>query len=208
VPDRPETGYGYIRRGAQHGAWADIARFVEKPDLRTAESYLASGEYSWNSGMFLFSASQLLAEMREYAPAIVAACERVATAASRDGVVVELGAEFAQCPSNSIDYAVMEKTRHGAVVPLAAGWSDVGSWSAMQDVLPRDAQGNSSSGDVLIESCSNTLISASTRVVAGVGLEDIVVVETEDAVLVLRRDRAQDVKKIVDALKAAKRRET
>ncbi len=208
VPHEPETGYGYILRGARQGEWAEIGRFVEKPDLRTAEAYVASGEYLWNSGMFLFSAAQLLAEMRTHAPAIVAACERIVATAATDGVTVQLGDEFAQCPAASIDYAVMEKTSHGAVVPLAAGWSDVGSWSALQDVLSRDQQGNSTSGDVVLEACRNTYVSASNRLVAAVGLEDVVVVETEDAVLVLRRDRAQDVKKIVDLLHKQRRGET
>ena len=208
VPDRPETGYGYILRGARHGDWADIGKFVEKPDLRTAEAYIASGEYFWNSGMFLFSAARWLDELRVHAPEILAACERAVGAARNDGIVVRFETDLAQCPADSIDYAVMERTSHGAVVPLAAGWSDVGSWSALYDVLPRDAQGNSVSGDVLIESCRNVHVNAGTRLVATVGLEDVVVIETQDAVLVLRRNHAQDVKKIVDALRAQRRRET
>jgi len=208
VPDRPETGYGYIRRGARSGGWAEIGEFVEKPDRATAEAYVASGEYWWNSGMFLFSAARLLDELRAHAGGIVNACERFVADARRDGVVIELGAEFAQCPANSIDYALMEKTAHGAVVPLSAGWSDVGSWSALHDVLPRDAHGNTALGDAMLESCRNTYVSAGKRLVAAVGVDDVVVVETEDAVLVLHRDRAQDVKKIVDALKAKRRSET
>jgi mannose-1-phosphate guanylyltransferase/mannose-6-phosphate isomerase len=208
VPDRPETGYGYILRGRRHGDWADIGKFVEKPDLATAEAYVASGEYLWNSGMFLFSAARWLEELQVHAPEILAVCERAVAAARSEGAVVRFGAELAHCPADSIDYAVMERTTYGAVVPLAAGWSDVGSWSALHDVLQRDAQGNSTSGDVLIESCRNVQVRAKTRLVAAVGLEDVVVVETEDAVLVLRRDHAQDVKKIVDALRARQRRET
>lgn len=208
APDRPETGFGYIRRGAAHGGWADIDRFVEKPDLETARAYVASGEYLWNSGIFLFSAAALLDELRTHAPAIVAACERTAASARTDGAVMRLGAEFASCPADSIDYAVMEKTAHGAVVPLAAGWSDLGSWSALYETLPHDSQGNATLGDVLLESCRNTFVSASSRLVAAVGLDDVIVVETEDAVLVLRRDRAQDVKKIVDALRVRRRTET
>jgi mannose-1-phosphate guanylyltransferase/mannose-6-phosphate isomerase len=208
VPSRPETGYGYVMRGARHGGWAEIGKFVEKPDLATAAAYVASGEYWWNSGMFLFFAGRLLEELRAHAPAILDACERAAAVARAEGTVVELGAEFAQCPASSRDYAVMEKTAHGAVVPLAAAWSDVGSWSALHDVLPSDPQGNSVVGDVLLESCRNTYVRAGSRLVAAVGLEDVVVVETADAVLVLRRDRAQDVKKIVDVLRAQRRGET
>lgn len=208
VPDRPETGYGYIQRGARRGGWAEIGRFVEKPDRATAEAYIASGEYWWNSGMFLFSAARLLEELHAHAAAMADACERIVVEAQRDGVVVQLGPDFARCPANSIDYAVMEKTAHGAVVPLSAGWSDVGSWSALHDVLPRDAQGNTVLGDAMLESCRNTYVNAGKRLVAVVGVDDVVVIETDDAVLVLRRDRAQDVKKIVDALKAQRRRET
>jgi mannose-1-phosphate guanylyltransferase / mannose-6-phosphate isomerase len=208
VPDRPETGYGYIRRGAARSGWAELDEFKEKPDRATAEAYVASGEYGWNSGMFLFAARQLLAEMRTHAPDIVAACERVVAAAKLEGGQVRLGAEFAQCPSNSIDRAVMEKTSQGAVVTLDAGWSDVGSWTALHEVLARDAAGNATSGDVLLEACRNTYVVGNRRLVAAVGLENIVIVETDDAVLVVDRERAQDVKNIVDALKAAKRSET
>ena len=208
VPDRPETGYGYILRGARRGGWAEVGKFVEKPDRATAEAYVASGEYWWNSGMFLFSATRLLEELRAHAAAMADACERIVGDVQRDGVVVQLGADFARCPANSIDYAVMEKTAHGAVVPLSAGWSDVGSWSALHDVLPRDAEGNTALGDAMLESCRNTYVSAGKRLVAAVGVDDVVIVETEDAVLVLRHDRAQDVKKIVDALKAKRRSET
>lgn len=207
-PHAPETGYGYILRGASRGAWAEVRRFVEKPDLATATAYVASGEYLWNSGMFLFSAARLLEEMRLHAPAILAASERAVRQAQVDGPVVGLGAEFASSPVDSIDYAVMEKTAHGAVVPLSAGWSDVGSWSAVHDASPRDVNGNSAAGDVLLESCRNVHVSAGSRLVAAVGLEDVVVVETADAVLVLKRDRAQDVKKIVETLREQRRGET
>lgn len=208
VPDRPETGYGYIKRGAQHGGWAEIGKFVEKPDRATAEAYVASGEYSWNSGMFLFSAAQVLTELRAHAPAILSACERAVAAARAHEGTLPLGSEFAECPADSIDYAVMEKSARGAVVPLAAGWSDVGSWAALQDIVTPDAQGNARSGDVLLEACRNTYVVAKHRLVAAVGLDDVVIVETDDAVLVLKREHAQNVKKIADALKAAKRTET
>lgn len=201
VPDRPETGYGYIEQGASHGDWAELAKFVEKPDRRTAEAYVASGRYWWNSGMFLFSAARVLSEFRAHAPEIVAACERVVGAARADGAVLALGAEFAQCPANSIDYAVMEKTAHGAAVPLAAGWSDVGSWPALHDVLDKDGEGNVAVGSAILEQCRDSYVLSSGRVVAAVGLEGIVVVETADAVLVMTREAAQSVKSVVDRVK-------
>lgn len=207
VPDRPETGYGYILKGEQRGAWADIGRFVEKPDFTTAQAYVRSGRYLWNSGMFLFSAAGLLAELGAHAPDILAACQRAVADIIPDGSMLRLGPQFERCPAISLDYAVMEKTERGAVVPLAAGWSDVGSWPALHDAVPHDSVGNAVSGDVLVESCRNTYVSSQRRLVAAVGLDDIVIVETDDAVLVMRRDRAQDVKKIVDRLKGAKRRE-
>jgi mannose-1-phosphate guanylyltransferase/mannose-6-phosphate isomerase len=208
VPDRPETGYGYILAGERHRDWAEIERFVEKPDVATAEAYVRSGRYLWNSGMFLFSAADLLAELQAQAPDILDCCERAVAGIVRDGSVLRLGPSFERCTAISLDYAVMEKTARGAVVPLAAGWSDVGSWASLHDAVPHDSAGNSVTGDVLLESCSNTHVSAHKRLVAAVGLEDTVIVETEDAVLVMHRDRAQDVKKIVDRLKAAKRRES
>jgi mannose-1-phosphate guanylyltransferase/mannose-6-phosphate isomerase len=208
VPDRPETGYGYILRGKQHDVWAEIGRFVEKPDLAKAREYVASGQYAWNSGMFLFGAQQVLDELRSHAPEIAAACESVVTALRVDRGVVDLGPEFARCPANSIDYAVMERTAHGAVVPLSASWNDVGSWRALHDVSARDAQGNTTSGDTLLESCTNTYVRGNRRLVAAIGLDNVIVVETDDAVLVLHGDRAQDVKKIVDRLKSGRRSET
>ena len=158
--------------------------------------------------MFLFSAAQVLAELRAHAPAILAACERAVAAARADDGALPLGAEFAECPADSIDYAVMEKSARGAVVPLSAGWSDVGSWAALRDVWRPTCEGNARSGDVLLEACRNTYVVAKHRLVAAVGLDDVVIVETDDAVLVLKREHAQDVKKIADALKAAKRTET
>ncbi len=205
VADRAETGYGYIQRGASRGHWHEIRRFVEKPDLPTAESLLATGDYLWNSGMFLFSAAGLLEEMRRCAGDIVSACERALAAAEQGGRDWLLGSDFASCRADSLDYAVMQKTERGAVVPLGAGWSDVGSWSSLDDVLPHDAGGNYRAGDALLDNCRNTHVTATSRLVAAVGVENLVIVETKDAVLVLQRDRAQDVKRIVDALDAEKR---
>lgn len=209
VPDRPETGYGYIRRTDGDGPAFPVAQFVEKPDVATAQGYLASGEYFWNSGMFLFSASRYLAELRRFAPAMLSACEDSVAAARRDLDFIRLPAEeFGACPSDSIDYAVMEKTDSAVVVPLEAGWSDVGSWSALQDALTADEDGNVTCGDVIVENTSGCLLHSTSRMVAAVGLENHVVVETKDAVLVAPRDKVQDVKSVVARLKAQGRYET
>ena len=209
VPDRAETGYGYIRRGAGPGPAFSVAKFVEKPDSATARGYVESGEYYWNSGMFMFRASAYLAELGRYTPAMLAACRAALAAAGRDLDFLRLPAqEFASCPSDSIDYAVMEKTDRAVVVPLAAGWSDVGSWAALADALPRDAEGNVTAGDVLTEDSSGCYLHSTSRLVAAVGLRVHVVVETKDAVLVAPRDRVQDVKELVAELKARGRYET
>jgi mannose-1-phosphate guanylyltransferase/mannose-6-phosphate isomerase len=205
APERPETGYGYIQRGELHGAWATIRRFVEKPDLPTAEAYLRSGDYLWNSGIFLFSAGRFLEELAAHAAPVLSACERALAEALNERGALRLGSAFLSAPAVSIDYAVMEKTANGAVVPLSAGWSDVGSWSALQDLVLGDEHGNRVQGDVLLESCTNTYVTAQNRLVAAIGLDDVVIVETSDAVLVVRRDRAQDVKRIVDRLRKENR---
>jgi mannose-1-phosphate guanylyltransferase/mannose-6-phosphate isomerase len=207
VPDRPETGYGYIRRGAAHNHWSVVEKFVEKPDTDTAREYIDSGAYLWNSGMFLFSADAYLSELRRHQPAIVACCEQATSGSERDQDFTRLGAKFLECPSDSIDYAVMEKTDQAVVVPLAAGWSDVGSWSALHDILQQDEHGNVLRGDVLAEGCRDSYIASSSRLVAAIGLDGHVVVETDDAVLVMARGRAQDVKALVDTLKAKGRTE-
>jgi mannose-1-phosphate guanylyltransferase/mannose-6-phosphate isomerase len=200
VPDRPETGYGYILRGATRGRWSDIEEFVEKPDVATAERYVSSGRYLWNSGMFVFRADAYLRELARHAPRILDAAKRSVAEAVRNGDVLRLGAAFADSPAISIDYAVMEKTDEAAVVPLDAGWSDVGSWAALHDVLGKDEAGNVLSGDVLASNCHDSYVRASSRLVAVLGVDDIVVVETPDAVLVMKRDEAQNVKQIVDRL--------
>jgi mannose-1-phosphate guanylyltransferase / mannose-6-phosphate isomerase len=209
VPDRAETGYGYIRRAAGNGPAFPVQQFVEKPDAETARRYVDSGEYYWNSGMFMFRARVFLAELERHAPAMLSACEDAVAAASRDLDFTRLPSqEFGACPSDSIDYAVMEKTAAAVVVPLDAGWSDVGSWSALQDALPRDGHGNVATGDVLVEDSSGCYLHSTSRLVAAVGLRDHVVVETKDAVLVAPRDRVQDVKALVHQLKAQGRYET
>ncbi|MBB5014609.1 mannose-1-phosphate guanylyltransferase/mannose-6-phosphate isomerase [Rehaibacterium terrae] len=209
VPTGPETGYGYIRAGeaaeAGEGVRA-VARFVEKPDLATASQYLASGEYFWNSGMFLFRASRYLEELGRHQPAMLDACRAALAAARRDSEFVRLPKErFAACPADSIDYAVMEKTDAAAVLPVDVGWNDVGSWSALWEVAEQDGDGNAHHGDVLARGCRNTLAWGDHRLVALLGLEDVVVVDTADAVLVAHRERVQEVKEIVAALKAGNR---
>lgn len=210
TPDYPETGYGYIRSGEPLGADGfRIARFVEKPDLATAERYLAEGGYAWNSGMFLFRADAYLAELGRHAPAMREAAERAYRNARRDLDFTRIDAEaFAASPSDSIDYAVMEKTDRAAVVPVSCGWSDIGSWSSLWAVAERDASGNRSEGDVIAVDTRDSLIRASDgRLIATLGVEELVVVDTADATLVARKDRVQDVKKVVDLLKNAGRTE-
>lgn len=200
VPTAPETGYGYIKAAAGDGVRA-VDRFVEKPDLATAEQYVASGEYFWNSGMFLFKASRYLKELEALQPAILAACRQALDKAARDNDFIRLDAEaFAASPNDSIDYAVMEKTADAAVVPLDAEWNDVGSWSALWEVSDKDADGNACHGDVIALDCKNSY-AYGNRLIAMVGLQDIVVVETDDAVFVGHKDRVQDVKEIVGQIK-------
>lgn len=209
IPTAPETGYGYIRRGPAlgEGVYA-VAGFVEKPDQKTAEAYLASKEYDWNSGMFLFRASVFLKELEAHRPDILAACRAALATPQTDLDFVRVdAAAFQACPSDSIDYAVMEKTAQAAVVPLAAGWSDVGAFSALWEVAAKDPNGNSLQGDVLTWDTENCLVQAENGLVATVGLTDTIVVQTKDAVLVAARDRVQDVKKIVETLKAQGRGE-
>nr|WP_315402433.1 mannose-1-phosphate guanylyltransferase/mannose-6-phosphate isomerase [uncultured Duganella sp.] len=210
VPTAPETGYGYIHRGAalDDGAAYRVDRFVEKPDLAKAQGFVDDGGYYWNSGMFLFQAASYLRELAAFAPAIAAASEAAVRQAYRDMDFCRLDeAAFAACPSDSIDYAVMERTEHAVVVPADIGWSDVGSWSALRDVLPQDAAGNVRRGDVYLDGVSNSLVRAESRIVALVGVSDLVVVETADAVLVAHKDQVQRVKQVVEHLKTEERTE-
>lgn len=200
VPTGPETGYGYIKAADGQGLRA-VERFVEKPDLETATGYVASGQYYWNSGMFLFKASRYLKELETLQPAILAACRAALDKAARDNDFIRLDAEaFAASPNDSIDYAVMEKTADAAVVPLDAGWNDVGSWSALWEVSDKDADGNACHGDVIALDCKDSY-AYGNRLIAMVGLQDVVVVETDDAVFVGHKDRVQDVKEIVGQIK-------
>nr|KAJ9632729.1 hypothetical protein H2204_007816 [Knufia peltigerae] len=200
VPTAPETGYGYIKAATGEGVRA-VDRFVEKPDLATAEQYVASGEYFWNSGMFLFKASRYIKELEVLQPAILTACRQALEKAARDNDFIRLDAEaFAASPSDSIDYAVMEKTADAAVVPLDAEWNDVGSWSALWEVSDKDADGNACHGDVIALDCKDSY-AYGNRLIAMVGLQDVIVVETDDAVFVGHKDRVQDVKEIVGRIK-------
>ncbi|MGQ9685976.1 MAG: mannose-1-phosphate guanylyltransferase/mannose-6-phosphate isomerase [Thiobacillaceae bacterium] len=210
VPDSPHTGYGYIQRGealAGTGAYR-VARFVEKPDLATAETYVASGDYYWNSGMFLFPAQRFLDELRQLRPELVSACEQALERGSRDLDFHRLERDaFAACPADSIDYAVMEHTRHAAVVPADMGWNDIGAWPALWQVAAKDADGNVSRGDVYLDGVRDSYVRAESRMIAALGVRDLIIIETADAVLVADRARAQDVKKVVDHLKANNRSE-
>uniref|UniRef100_Q3AT84 mannose-1-phosphate guanylyltransferase n=1 Tax=Chlorobium chlorochromatii (strain CaD3) TaxID=340177 RepID=Q3AT84_CHLCH len=211
TPTAPETGYGYIRTATStdsHSA-RQVMEFVEKPSREVAEQYVASGNYFWNSGIFLFKPSAWLAELEKYAPDILTACRTALAQAVEDFDFLRLNAPaFAASPSNSIDYAVMEKTNHASLVPLNAGWNDVGSWSALWEVQARDEAGNVSKGDVLLHDVRNSYLHATSRLVAAVGLDELIVVETADAVLVASRDSVQDVKRLVDELKVLERDET
>ena len=209
VPSHPETGYGYIEKGASAGVGGfAVSQFVEKPDLATATDYLKSGDFLWNSGMFLFRASRYLQELERFQPAILEACKKALAGGQQDLHFTRVCAtEFGACPDDSIDYAVMEKTADAVVVPLDAGWSDIGSWSALWDVSEKDEHGNVLKGDVLHHCSSNNYVHADSRLVTLVGVEDLVVVETKDAIMVAHKNNVQDVKKIVEQLKAGDRKE-
>jgi mannose-1-phosphate guanylyltransferase/mannose-6-phosphate isomerase len=209
VPTAPETGYGYIKCGA---SLADdlyqLDRFVEKPDADTARDYLASGGYLWNSGMFLLRAQSYLDELGKHAPDMLSCCQKAMASATVDMVFVRPDAEiFKQCPSDSIDYAVMEKTDVGGVVSLDCGWSDVGAWSALWEVAERDPQGNVCRGDVIVDNCRDSYFRSDSRLVAATGVDNLVVIETADAILVADREKVQEVKRIVNTLKAQQRTE-
>ncbi|SEO15380.1 mannose-1-phosphate guanylyltransferase (GDP) /mannose-6-phosphate isomerase, type 2 [Nitrosospira multiformis] len=217
TPDSPETGYGYIEAGEPLGTSgaSRIARFVEKPDRVTAQTYLETGSYFWNSGLFMMTASVWLAVIGACRPDISTACRAAWEKGVVDGDFLRVNKEeFLRCPSDSIDYAVMERLAHddslpaGVFIPLSAGWSDVGSWDSLWQVLPKDHQGNVSQGDVLLNDCRNVLALSEHRLVACVGIEDMVVIETPDAILVAHMNKTQHVKKIVDDLKRGGRPES
>jgi mannose-1-phosphate guanylyltransferase/mannose-6-phosphate isomerase len=230
LPDKPETGYGYIKKGKRLKIKAEgrrqkdkktllpkssapiaafsVERFEEKPDVARAKKFVSSGEYLWNSGMFMFRASRYLDELKRFAPDILSACRSALRGAVRDLDFTRLKQEaFSACRSDSIDYAVMEKTGSAVVIPLDAGWNDIGSWSALWEVLEKDKDGNAVSGDVITEDVSNSFIYAGNRLVAAVGVKDHIIIETADAVLVADKDKAQKVRNIVSQLKTQKRGE-
>lgn len=203
VPEKPETGFGYIRKGeAVSGSGSFVVdSFVEKPSSEVAQQYLDSGDYLWNSGMFMFKASVFLAELEKYAPEILTACRASLSTSVADLDFLRLNAEaFALCPSDSIDYAVMEHTDKAVVLPLSCGWSDVGSWSALHEVRDRDENENVCIGDVMMQGAENCYLHSTNRLVAVVGLENTAIVETKDAILAAPLDRVQEVKQIVGAL--------
>ncbi|GAA3560008.1 mannose-1-phosphate guanylyltransferase/mannose-6-phosphate isomerase [Marinobacter xestospongiae] len=208
VPSSPHTGYGYIKAGKDQGGYADVAAFVEKPNEARAQEYLDEGGYLWNSGMFLFRADRYLEELAEHQPAMLAACRQAWDGKEGDMDFIRVAREaFEACPDDSIDYAVMEKTRDAVVVPLDAGWSDVGSWSALWEIQPQDEHGNVCRGDVITEDVSGSYIHSESRLIAALGVDDHVIVETDDVVLVADRSRVQEVKKLVAKVKASGRLE-
>lgn len=208
VPTAPETGYGYIRAGDSQGDAYTVSEFVEKPDLATAENYLIDGHYYWSSGMFLFRASRYIDALKKHDPAILTACEKAMAATEPDLDFIRVDREaFEQCPDDSIDYAVMEKTDTAMVVPMEAGWSDVGSWAALWDVAEKDDNQNVTRGDVIAVGTSDSYLHSESKLIASVGISNLVVVETKDAILVADKDKVQDVKTVVSQLKSLGRTE-
>jgi mannose-1-phosphate guanylyltransferase len=210
VPTEAHTGYGYIKSGdSVDEIGFKVAQFVEKPDLATAQQYLKSGEYYWNSGMFMFKASVYLRELSEHAPDIFAACTNAMQNTDKDMTFIRVDAdEFAKCPDDSIDYAVMERTSDACMVPLDAGWNDVGSWTSLWETSQnKDASGNVVIGDAILDGVTNSYINSEQRLIAVIGLDDVVVVETKDAVMVANKSKVQDIKNVVNKLKAEKRPE-
>jgi mannose-1-phosphate guanylyltransferase/mannose-6-phosphate isomerase len=204
APTSPETGYGYIEAGELiDGPARLVARYAEKPDLKTAEAYLASGRYLWNAGIFLFSPAVMLAELKRFAPDVLRAVDAALEAAELGGASIRLDERaFAECPSISIDYAVMEKTDRAAVTPIGVDWADVGSWSELWRQGPLDGRNNFTHGDALLIDADDSLVWAGSRTVGVIGVKDVIVVETEGAVIVLPKSRAQDVKLLVEQIKA------
>ena len=202
IPDSPETGYGYIKGADEitNGVF-NMAGFVEKPNLETAQAYVDDGLYSWNSGIFMFKASAYIDALEEYEPNIVSVCREALHEANTDLDFTRVNEElFKECPSNSIDYAVMEHTSNAVVIPMDVGWNDIGSWSALWQQLEKDDEGNVLRGDVMVDGVSNSLIISDKKLIAGVGVENVILVETDDSILLTKMDRVQDVKAIVQHL--------
>jgi len=208
VPNEPHTGYGYIKKGVKHGVGFEVDHFVEKPSIDLAQNYIESGDYLWNSGMFLFKASRYLEELQKFRPDIFEICKRAADSVEADLDFMRIKKEkFLECPSDSIDYAVMEKTDDSVVVAMDAGWSDIGSWSSLWDISEKDENGNVHHGDVLLHETNNSFIRTDDKLVATVGVDDLVIVSTKDVVMVAHKDAAQDAKIIAQQLKASQRSE-
>ena len=208
VPTQPQTGYGYIRAGAEIGAGFEVTSFIEKPDSEAANSYVQSGGYFWNSGMFLFSATRYLEELKAHRPKIFDACMESTKNLQADHDFMRIDADkFAACPSESIDYAVMENTSDAVMVPMDAGWSDVGSWASLWDIAEKDGGGNVVSGDAILHATRNTYVRSDDKLVASVGIDDLIIVSTKDALLVAHKDHVQEAKKVVAELKERRRPE-
>ena len=208
VPNEPHTGYGYIKGGEEQGAGFAVDKFVEKPSIELAQSYVSSGEYYWNSGMFLFKASRYLEELKKFRPDIYEACEASMTDAHSDLDFLRINKEkFEACPSESVDYAVMEKTTDAVVVAMDAGWSDIGSWSSLWGISKKDDNGNASHGDVMLHNSNNSYIRTDGKLVAAIGVEDLVIISTKDVLMVAHKESVKDVKVIAEQLKANSRSE-
>jgi mannose-1-phosphate guanylyltransferase len=208
VPNEPNTGYGYIRRGNDVGEGFEVDEFVEKPSLEVAQGYMSSGEYYWNSGMFLFRASRYLEELGKFRPDILEKCKSSVNEIKTDLDFLRVHKQtFESCPAESVDYAVMEKTSDAVVVPMDAGWSDIGSWTSLWDVSEKDSEGNSTSGDVILHNSTNSYIDAGNNLVAVIGVDDLIIVSTNDSLMVAHKDSVQDVKVIARKLKEDSRTE-
>ena len=208
VPNGPHTGYGYIKRGLNLGDGFEVDAFVEKPSTDIAQNYFSSGDYYWNSGMFLFRASRYLEELRKLRPDILERCQESVMDVKTDLDFLRIDKDaFESCPAESVDYAVMEKTAHAVVVPMNAGWSDIGSWSSLWDISEKDSEGNATHGDVILRETQNSYVRTDHKLVAVIGVDNLVVVSTKDALMVAHKDSVQDVKMITDSLKAEARSE-
>jgi len=208
VADEPNTGYGYIKRGLSQGPGYAVNAFVEKPSIEVAKQYLESGDYFWNSGMFLFKASRYLEELERYRPDIYTACQLSMKHISKDNDFLRIDqAAFEECPIDSIDYAVMEKTTDAVVVPMDAGWSDIGSWTSLWDVSEKDFNGNVTYGDVILHGSNDSYIRTDGKLIAAIGVDDLVIISTKDVLMVAHKDSVQDVKVVAEKLKADERTE-
>jgi mannose-1-phosphate guanylyltransferase len=208
VPGEPHTGYGYIKRGKDIGEGFKVDEFVEKPSLEVAKGYISSGEYYWNSGMFLFRASRYLEELEKFRPDILEKCKLSVSEFKPDLDFLRIDKDiFESCPAESIDYAVMEKTPHAVVVPMDAGWSDIGSWSSLWDISEKNSEGNSTLGDVILHNTRNSYVRSDNKLVTVIGVDDLVVVDTKDALMVAHKDTVQDAKIIAQQLKVLERSE-